>query len=364
MTQADRPIFIVGCPRSGTTLLRLVLCAHSSIAIPHEASFMMDLYHRFVGKDFRKGDVRNEFVAALREDDRFIDSWGRAQEKLDEFLHEHQTRTYAEAVAAVYEAYAIHLKKSVCRWGDKNIGYMLSLPELIDLYPSAQFVHIVRDGRDVAASLYHRRWRLLCYGVPRKAYYIHNPVGAAKLWTSWNCAGMEAEGLCGRDRYFRIRYEDLVRDLEGSCRQLCRFLGEPYQASMLRYYEYNLENNLISAARLAASHENTVKPVSVDRIGRWKKDLPAWYAAVFTSCARDVLKTFGYDCDTRPRALQTTLTEALLTLGYPLCLFLALQRPRLGGLKRRILQAVLRCASSSNTRGGGVDAKDGSTSQI
>lgn len=288
----NAPIFIVGAPRSGTTMLRLMLCAHPRIAIPHEANFVIELYPRFRNADFRNADVRNNFYEALCKVTHFTDSWSSVKERLRDDLDRAAPASYADAVDAVYCSFADNLKNAECRWGDKNIASITHVRELAELFPKAQFIHIVRDGRDAAASQ-RKLWAYFALG--GRYYSINNPAAAAKLWVAQNRAAIAAGERLNAARYLRIRYEDLVVDPEPWCKRICEFLGEEYDEMMLNFSRYNVENKLISTTRLNAYHQNTTKPVLKNRVEVWKKDLPEWYAAIFTSYARKLLDYFGYD---------------------------------------------------------------------
>src|SRR5437773_2288752 len=130
------------------------------------------------------------------------------------------------AIAAVYEVYAEGHGKS--RWGDKTPMYMRHLRLLRRLFPEAQYVHLIRDGRDAAVSFLS-----LPAGIAFETW-VH-PRSAAQFACQWRrdvtAARRLGRGL-GTERYLEVRYEDLIADAEPVLRQICAFAGLSYEAGM------------------------------------------------------------------------------------------------------------------------------------
>src|SRR3712207_1470296 len=137
------PFFIVGSARSGTTLLRLMLNAHPSVAVPPESRFVVELW---TGAE--RVNVA-QLLAKLAAHTRF-QAWDLPIEMVEHELEGVTGAPYATAIEAAYQAYARGSGKS--RWGDKTPRYVESIPLLAKLWPDSRFVHLVRDGRNVALS--------------------------------------------------------------------------------------------------------------------------------------------------------------------------------------------------------------------
>src|SRR5215475_1669200 len=153
---ADRPIFVLGCPRSGTTMVQLMLHAHPRIAIPPETRFLLTAYRR----RHEYGDLT---IAENREKlANFVTGKGTSFGDLGL----DRAATVAEIVAGpptlgsamgiVFRAYARRFDKP--RWGDKRPAYLLNLDVLLRMFPDAQVIHIIRDGRDCVASMREAPW--------------------------------------------------------------------------------------------------------------------------------------------------------------------------------------------------------------
>jgi hypothetical protein len=121
----------------------------------------------------------------------------------------------------VFAAYAESRGKP--RWGDKTPGYVTHLPQLSRLFPDAQFVHVVRDGRAVAVSLGERPWG------PASA------IAGAFWWRTKAGRGRRDGRALPSDRYLEVRHEDLLADPAAELARVCAFLGAEYSPEMLEY---------------------------------------------------------------------------------------------------------------------------------
>jgi hypothetical protein len=208
----ERPILLVGSPRSGTTLVRDVLRAHPRLTFPPESNVLPALYRIY-------GDPADPRRARLLAGDLLrsyaIRSWG-LELGVDDLARE---RTFAGMTAALYAAWAGREGKP--RWGDKTPLHALELPAARAIFPGAQVVHLVRDGRAVAASLLRQPWG------PSSA------TSAARLWRRCVEAAQRDGAALGAD-YHELRFERLVTAPEEELRTLCSFLGEEFDPAMLR----------------------------------------------------------------------------------------------------------------------------------
>ena len=263
------PFFIVGSARSGTTLLRLMLNAHPQVAIPPESRFITELWQD-------KPEVEVEPVlAALARHDRFR-LWALPIEEVRAELGVRRTAPFAEVMEAPYRAWARRRDKP--HWGDKTPRYVESIPLLDRLWPPSRFVHLVRDGRNVALS-----YAAIPFGPKTVAR-------TAVLWRRRVRAGMEAGRALGPKRYLQMRYEDLVEAPEHHARALCGFLGLTFDPVMMDYVERGKEAVL---PRAATNNPNVTKPL-MTQIRSWERAMPAGQVEVFEALAGDVLLELGY----------------------------------------------------------------------
>src|SRR5919109_4070364 len=204
---APPPLFILGVRRSGTTLLRVILDRNPELAVPDESYFIPQLADRH-----RTPLDVERFVDDLRRLPT-LGEWGVALEDVRARLR--PGGTLGEGIAAVYAAYAEREGKQ--RWGDKTPMYMQHLPLLERLWPDACFVHLVRDGRDAAASFLS-----MPEGVVTRTWA--HPRSAADFACQWRTEVRAAQALgrrVGPARYLELRHEELVGEPERELRRIC-----------------------------------------------------------------------------------------------------------------------------------------------
>ncbi|MFN0022585.1 MAG: sulfotransferase family protein [Parvularculaceae bacterium] len=245
------PIFIGGAPRSGLTLLRVILDAHPAIScgpdVGHVALTMTSA----------------DFAATL----------GGLHADHFHLTPKAVREAFACAIAAPMEKRCVARGKQ--RWADKTAFNILVFEQLARLFPDARFIHVVRDGRDVAASLLERQWRSPSGAVFQQCA---SAAGAARYWRSLVARGLTAESDTLLDgRILRLRYEDLVKEPQQSMRDVCEFLGEDFDPAMVR-----IEATTIDLAGLELEAAGRLRrPVNQTAAGRWRRDLaPADAAAI------------------------------------------------------------------------------------
>ena len=201
------PIFIVGCPRSGTSLLRNLLRSHPRLSFPSESHFIPILYRAY-------GDPANERAARGLAAKILRLEWVRRW-RLDLGPGDFgDCRSYRAIVSRLFEAWMRREGKE--RWGDKTPQYVSHIPTLSELFPGCQILHIHRDGRDVALSLSARRIG------PQNVY------AAAQFWKARVSEGRRAGAALPPGRYHEVGYGSLLADPEGTMRGVCGFLGERF----------------------------------------------------------------------------------------------------------------------------------------
>src|SRR5260370_32709894 len=216
---ADRPIFVIGCPRSGTTLLQLMLHAHPRIAMPPETRFVLTSYEaRNSFGDLREEPNRRALADSIvRERHTLFYDLGLDADEVFEKIVEGPP-TLGSAIGIVFRGYARRFDKP--RWGDKRPGYYQYIPALLRMFPDAQIVHLIRDGRDCVASLLTMPW------------FKQDIYAAICSWTEAIDSGRRAARELSAGNYCEVRYEDLVADPAGRLAALCEFLGEDYHPAM------------------------------------------------------------------------------------------------------------------------------------
>lgn len=256
------PIFIGGAGRSGTTLLRVILDSHSRIACGPELKVIPS-------------------VAYL---------WAEFQTKYAPFLAE--SRMGEEDIDRAFRGFIVGLLEPLRRYegkarvAEKSPNNVFFFPHLHHIFPDATFLHMMRDGRDVVASLLTMEWKAPD-GTPID--YTRDARLAARYWAKAVAAGRAfAQQTAGRSRFREIRYEDLVARPEPCLRGLFAYLDEPWEPGVLAYYERQ------RALGDESSAEAVTRPMHRTSVGRWKAQLT------------------GADC----AAVKDEIGALLLELGY------------------------------------------------
>ena len=275
---------VLGVSRSGTTLLKAMLDAHSQLAIPSESYFLPQLWDRHGARP-----ERDAFVEDLTRLER-LREWGVDPEAVRARLPERPT--FAEAVQSIYRLYAESRGKP--RFGDKTPLYMQHLGVLDRAFPGARYVHIVRDGRDAALSLVAMRRK------PR--FNLARPRGIGDFAVAWRREVRAAQRFGRTHPYFELRYEDLVAEPESRLREVCTFLELEYEPGMLDYHRR--EDPL-----LYADHPRLAEPPVRDARS-WRKEMRPADADLFEAIAGDLLAELGYECaQPRPGRRARALAE-------------------------------------------------------
>lgn len=247
----ERPIFVLGAPRSGTTLMQLMLHAHPRIAIPPETRFTLRAYdeRRRFG-DLTEPGKMLELARWMTGGHNFGDLGLDRAAVIDEAVA--GAPTIGSAASVIFRAYARRFGKP--RWGDKRPAYLLNLDVLLWMFPDAQIVHIVRDGRDCAASMKEAEW------------FRGHIDKAISQWVRGMAAAERAARTLSADQWHELHYEDLVASPEEQLRRVCDFLGEDYAPEMAAPAEVAA----IAVPKRKTWHALTHGEVTTSRIGTWQ----------------------------------------------------------------------------------------------
>jgi len=279
---ANPYLFIVGCPRSGTTLLQRMVNAHPEIAVTPETHWIP----RFIKKRWgvtRKGLVTPKLIARLLEHPGFV-ALSIGREEVAKLIGTGEPITYSSFVSGIFDLYGKAQGKRLV--GDKTPGYVRRMNTLHVLWPAARFVHLIRDGRDVYLSMANRPMEQLKSGVFDS--WAEHPVPTAALWWELNVRrGREAGKEIGPDLYYEISYEALTTNPREECTKLCLFLGVQYDDSMLRFHE----------GRIGTKAEPGGKPAwqpITSGLRDWRSQMPAADIEQFEAAAGVLLEELGY----------------------------------------------------------------------
>ncbi len=287
-----RPIFVIGNPRSGTTLLRLILNNHEEICIPPECGFIQWWHQKYADWQVTDNDDKlEEFVKDILSSKK-METWGLDKSELFTFLKTKKAKSYAEITAMVCEFFAQSKGRKSSRWGDKNNYYINHLPLIHEIYPEAIFIFIIRDGRDVACS--YRKIKdsgSKATYVPKLPYEIE---AIAEEWSQNNLGAISFfEKNTTKDRFIFTRYEDLLNAPEEESKRLCSFLGLPFSEKMLKYYEDNQKKS-VEPKEFLDWKQKTLSPIDQKNMGKYKNLLSPDEILKFQTISGKLMKRFNY----------------------------------------------------------------------
>lgn len=278
-------IWIGGCGRSGTTLLRVMLGAHSALYAGPELNvhtnllsqlkdapqFLRRAYLLYDAKTVAdltsKFDVPGDTIRHMRDESRSF------PEFVDRFLN---------------EAARMHGKM---RWVEKTPKNVAHLAYLFEHFPESKFIHVIRDGRDVACSL-RRHPEYVMRGGELVKTNISRPIGGCiRRWVRDVTAG---RAFRDDRRYLEVRYGDLLEQPEEQLRRVCAFLDIPFEEGMLSYHESDSYKE--KAAHFKPS-ERALKPIDAGSQGRWVRDLSHKDALIVEKEGGSLLRELGYTKD-------------------------------------------------------------------
>jgi hypothetical protein len=260
----EKPVFLVGAERSGTTVLRLMLGHHPSIAWCNEFEYSVDpLVDEDLWPDldsyYEWLKVHRIFQASKFE----IDKELNYPSLINSFLCQLRDRTEKPLVGATVHRH---------------------FDQLLRIWPDARFIHILRDGRDVARSCIGMGWAGNVWTG------VENWIEAEQLWDHFKLS-------LTPNRYVEVTYESLIAQPQATLTGICEFIGVPYDEAMLSY------------------NENTTydKP-DPHLIAQWKRKLSDWEIQLVESRIDSMLVDRGYELSGLPPIKVTNLMERKLKL--------------------------------------------------
>lgn len=252
------PIFIVGCPRSGTTILSQLL-SNSSYCEPFETHYIPAYY-----QDIHKYGDLTTFDNFKRLVNNILNERPIMQWNLNVDVKEMFSRLNPPDFASIVNDIGLLIaeKSQKQKWGDKTPHYLFEMAMLHNLFPESKFIYIIRDGRDVALSLLDRPWPPF------------NVLTCAEMWKQFNSPHNQTlEALKEKGLVFILKYEDLLGNTEALLKELYDFIEEDYDPAFL----------------IQLTHE--IKKGNYDK---WKQKMSSRDIRLFETCAANSLNHFGY----------------------------------------------------------------------
>lgn len=271
--------FILGNPRSGTTLLRLLINEHSQLGVPPESGFMewwYDKYKDWTSDEFSDEKKLIDFAEDIHGSKKF-EGWDLSTTDIIDAVS--GSTTYQYAIDSIYRA-----QTQKPKIGDKNNYYISILSKIDTIYPDTKYIHLVRDGRDVYNS--YRNIAKIDANTPYLPQLSDQIAIVAKEWMENNAM---IESFLVDKPSMTVRYEDLITDPETTLTGIFEFLGETYEPSVLHFYEDNKEPAITMEWKGKTNEE-----IDKNNVGKYLVSLTAEEILEFESIAGESLEKYGY----------------------------------------------------------------------
>jgi len=261
--------FIVGCGRSGSSLLRSILDAHSNISLPHETNF----FTRISCGSFDVDDTTLEQKLQIIMDKWWIGDMSTSADAIAEQLggREPSWRNLFVSFLA-----SLPNDSNVNTFGEKTIRHIDFVQQFLEQFPNCRVIQVIRDPRASYASF-------------RKVQVGSNQV--SRFVKDWMNAAEADLALAGNERYLRVKFEDLVAGPEKVSASICEFLGIEYDPEMMKFHE----RGTAGFSPEQVHHQNTRKPVFQTSVAKWKGELSNTQIGLLESYLAEHMKRLEYE---------------------------------------------------------------------
>lgn len=275
--------FIVGRPRSGTTLLRTLFDANPHVVIPPESQFIVNLYPRYGKITEWTPNLLETFADDVLQQWLFS-TWKISKEDLlNALLPLAGNETYGNLCKVIYLQYqSIYPKGEILFFGDKNPGYTIYTERLAQIFPDAKFIQITRDYRDHFVSV-----RNVDFELPMVSLVVFK----------WRLFVKHFRKMVEKhpDTHLEIRYEDLVTHPEKEMKRLCEFTGVPFDPQIFDFYKQaDPEHEMAKSEVFKKFHSSLFKKIKPDKIGVYKKELTPKQIKIADAAAGKYAEQAGY----------------------------------------------------------------------
>jgi len=283
----NQQLFIGGCSRSGTTLLGAMIGAHSNCICSPESHFKIDVMRALARRTTEPKPAA--LVSLIQRHWRFK-IWELDLEPVSALSN--NNASFDQILHWIVAQYAQQQGKPNAQiWVDhtpENISYTQSL---LDIFPQARFIHLVRDGRAVAASILPLDWG------------PNSIIKASRWWMRMTSFGLAVEKTLGPEFVLRVKYEDLVLEPETTMQTISQFLGADYEPAMLQATGFNPPSYTTRQHKLVGGKPDAAV------VNRWEQKLTARQIEVFEHQTRDFLAYLGYPLRYGLKAKAPSFTE-------------------------------------------------------
>jgi hypothetical protein len=286
-TDLDMPIFfIIGKGRSGTTLLQNLLDANENTLVPIESTFLVHLYGKYGGVRNWNKKIIDNYVDDLFLLRKIRESWNlnptTLKQKINAYLVENGNLYYATISKIIYLSFqSIHPKEKILIIGDKNPFYTFCIEDLLNIFPEAKFIHLIRDPRANVRS------HMISFDTNFITFIA---------W-KWRCYNKEIESkkLKYPNHFHELKYEDLVTTPEATLIKVCDFLNIDFNPNALEFHQ-QVKGEFGDIKKYKSGfHANLKKPIDKSLSVKWKEFFNKKQLKIINSICGDYLQKYNYE---------------------------------------------------------------------
>ncbi len=299
------PLFIVGCPRSGTTLLQAKLSAISSTAIPPEDDFILRFYKK-LNHDLHvildKSTISDLLDDLFQHDGQTFQFWHvKRDDIVTEIKAAGEEIDLRVLIDCIYKAFLNRLDGKV-RWGCKVPYFSAHVKTLANIFPEAQFIHIIRDGRAIYQSMLERK------KVPGARTFPESPFVVGWMWKRFVTYAQRDGRLLG-ENFLTIQYEHLLASPKQTELKIASFLGEDRSELKKDYFGQLKKNKLLRDDNITLY----VKPkIDSSKAQRWRNELSNFQICAFQEMTSKQLRKYDYVIE----KCNLSLTKKLIIISF------------------------------------------------
>ena len=280
--------FILGRPRSGTTLLMTMLDAHPEILIPIEIPIISDLFLKYGKRKKWDQETLKVFYSDLLKE-RFYDKYSiqdlpfNFEQIRSQILASPLDTEFQDLVKIVYSNYISWFPKNEIRLlGDKNPSSSKDVKNYLRAFPEAKFIHIRRDYRDHTLSML------------KAGFGIQSLAFICQRWKK-NLQIIERNSRSHPNRFMQITYENLAQYPENTMKLVCSFLNIDFHPAMLEFYKQTNSSKLYPEQLMKEYQSSLLKPITTENIGTWKNRMTQKQIRLADAMVGPYAEKYGYE---------------------------------------------------------------------
>jgi hypothetical protein len=252
----EQPFFIIGSGRCGSTLTRAILNTHSKVAIPPESYVLGVTVIAYKRWSFLPWKILYPYILNFFENHKHFELWDISLDSVSETLRalDENNQSLHTIIDSIYRHFINEKNPEAQYWGDKSLYNTFYLPQIDQLFPRAKYVHLLRDGRDVASSFVD-------------CGFYNNLETGMKRWKLSLELIKDHQQSIDESRFLEVKYEQLVTETSRTIKTICEFLNLNYEEKLSEYWKYT--ENLPDVGEVGY-YKNVQNPISDDSVGRWK----------------------------------------------------------------------------------------------